>query len=281
MTVGLNCPGADAALAPRWTGVRRRSLGGYDEMVVGPDRPRAAVHEPVVTSLETLGRHELASRWENAKHSSARTASPTTSTATRRARTGRGSSTRSRSSSRPPSGRRSKRRSCSARGCSNAILADLYGPQRLLRERELPAELVLGNPAFLRRATASCRPAASILHLYAADLARAADGRWWVLADRTQAPSGAGYALENRIVMSRMLPEAFRDCRVQRLARFFRTLRDTLAALAPRNADNPRIVLLTPGPYNETYFEHAYLARYLGYTLVEGGDLTVRDAASS
>ena len=98
-----------------------------------------------------------------------------------------------------------------------------------------------------------------------------------MLGDRTQAPSGAGYALENRIVMTRTLPEAFRDCRVHRLALFFQTFRDTLRALAPRNRDNPRVVLLTPGPYNETYFEHAYLARYLGYTLVEGGDLTVRD----
>ena len=98
-----------------------------------------------------------------------------------------------------------------------------------------------------------------------------------MLGDRTQAPSGAGYALENRIVLSRMLPDVFRDCHVQRLALFFRTFRDTCAALAPHNRDNPRIVLLTPGPYNETYFEHAYLARYLGYTLVEGGDLTVRD----
>src|SRR5207247_7345274 len=90
-------------------------------------------------------------------------------------------------------------------------------------------------------------------------------------------PSVAVYALETRIVMSRMLPDAFRECRVERLALFFRTLRDTLRSLATQSKDNPRIVLLSPGPYNETYFEHAYLARYLGYTLVEGGDLTVRD----
>ena len=109
------------------------------------------------------------------------------------------------------------------------------------------------------------------------DLARSPDGQWWVLADRTQAPSGAGYALENRIVLLRSLPEAFRDCQVHRLASFFRAQRDTLMALAPQPRDQPRVVLLTPGPYNETYFEHAYLARYLGFTLVEGGDLTVRD----
>ena len=91
-----------------------------------------------------------------------------------------------------------------------------------------------------------------------------------MIGDRTQAPSGAGYALENRIVMSRILPEAFRDFHVQRLAGFFQAFRDTLLPLAPDDAARPRIVLLTPGPYNETYFEHAYLARYLGFTLVEG-----------
>ncbi len=157
------------------------------------------------------------------------------------------------------------------------ILADLYGPQRLLREGHLPAELVYANPGFLRPVHALPVPGGRYLHLYAANLGRGADGRWRVIGDRTQAPSGAGYALENRIVMTRTLPEAFRDCRVQRLARFFQTFKDTLRSLAPRNRDNPRVVLLTPGPYNETYFEHAYLARYLGYTLAEGGDLTVRD----
>jgi uncharacterized circularly permuted ATP-grasp superfamily protein/uncharacterized alpha-E superfamily protein len=158
-----------------------------------------------------------------------------------------------------------------------AILADLYGPQRTLAEGLLPPELVYANPAFLRSCHGAALPGGRYLHLYAANLGRAADGTFHVLGDRTQAPSGAGYALENRLVLSRTLPETFRDCRVQHLALFFRTLRHTLRGLAPHNRDNPRIVLLTPGPYNETYFEHAYLARYLGYTLVEGGDLTVRD----
>lgn len=158
----------------------------------------------------------------------------------------------------------------------DAILADLYGPQRILSMGLLPAELVLGNPAFLRPLHGVPAGDGVRLHLYAADLARGSDGRFWVIGDRTQAPSGAGYTLENRIVISRMLPQAFRDCRVERLAPFFRTVRDGLARLS-RNRDNPRVVLLTPGPYNETYFEHAYLARYLGYTLAEGGDLTVRD----
>lgn len=161
----------------------------------------------------------------------------------------------------------------------NLILADLYGPQRLLRDGLLPPELLWAHPGFLRPCHGVSVPLARYLHLLAVDLARAPDGRWWVLADRTQAPSGAGYALENRIVLSRALTELFRECRVQRLAGFFRALRETLRGLAPRHRENPRIVLLTPGAYNETYFEHAYLARYLGYTLVEGADLTVRDQA--
>jgi uncharacterized circularly permuted ATP-grasp superfamily protein/uncharacterized alpha-E superfamily protein len=158
-----------------------------------------------------------------------------------------------------------------------AILADLYGSQRLLKSGLIPPELMLANPGFLRPCHGLRLPGNRYLHLVAMDLGRGPDGIIRVIGDRTQAPSGAGYALENRIVSSRMLPEVFRDCRVQRLALFFRTLRDTLRSLAPHNRDNPRTVLLTPGPFNETYFEHAYLARYLGYTLVEGGDLTVRD----
>ncbi len=159
----------------------------------------------------------------------------------------------------------------------NTILSDLYGPQRLLRDHKLPAELIHPHPAFLRPCH-GFKPVRGIyLHSYSADLARSPDGNWWVIADRTQAPSGAGYALENRLVASRMLPDVFDKLHVQRLATFFQTYRDTLRSLVPANRENPRIVLLTPGPYNETYFEHALLARYLGFTLVEGGDLTVRD----
>jgi uncharacterized circularly permuted ATP-grasp superfamily protein/uncharacterized alpha-E superfamily protein len=161
----------------------------------------------------------------------------------------------------------------------DAILGDLYGPQRLLRDALLPAELVFAHPTYLRACHGLRLPQASWLQLYAADLARAPTGQWWVLADRTQAPSGAGYALENRIVVSRTLSEAFRESHVERLAGFFRRFRDTLRALAPRARGDAHVALLTPGPYNETYFEHAYLARYLGFTLVEGGDLTVRDRA--
>jgi uncharacterized circularly permuted ATP-grasp superfamily protein/uncharacterized alpha-E superfamily protein len=109
------------------------------------------------------------------------------------------------------------------------------------------------------------------------NLARDQVGNWKILADRTQAPSGAGYALENRIVLSRTFPEVFRHCQVQRLASFFRAMKENLFNLATRHRENPRIALFTPGPFNETYFEHSYLARYLGYSLVEGADLAVRD----
>jgi len=159
----------------------------------------------------------------------------------------------------------------------NRIVADCYGPQELIRTNGLPSALLFAQPDFLRPCH-GIRPAHDThLHLYAADIARSPDGRWWVLSDRTQIPTGAGYALANRLVTSRIIPEAFRACSVHRLAPFFRDMQASLASLSPRPSDNPRVVLLTPGPYNETYFEQAWLARYLGYVLVEGQDLTVRD----
>lgn len=159
----------------------------------------------------------------------------------------------------------------------NAILADLYGEQKLLAEGLLPPALVYGQHGYLWPCQGIKPAGGTWLHQYAVDLARSPDGRWWVIADRTQAPSGAGYALENRLIVSRVFPEMFRDLHVQHLADFFRDQQDGLNALAPVEGDEqPHIVLLTPGPYNETYFEHAYLARYLGFPLVEGQDLTVR-----
>ena len=155
------------------------------------------------------------------------------------------------------------------------LLEDLYGAQTLLSEGHFPAALLYGNPAFLRPMVGVPVPNLSRLHMLAIDLARSPDGQWWVLADRTQAPSGSGYALENRTIVSDMLPELFRTSNVQRLAPFFRAQRDALIAMA--QCENPRVVLHTPGPHNETYFEHSFLARYLGLTLVVGSDMTVRD----
>lgn len=159
----------------------------------------------------------------------------------------------------------------------NTLLGDLYGAGRLLREGALPASLVLGHSGFLRPAVGTQAPGGVFLHSYAADLARSPDGSWWVLNDRTQAPSGAGYALENRLLVARLFPDAFRAQRVARLSTFFALLRDSLLQLAPQGDGAPLAVVMTPGPYNETYFEHSFLARYLGFPLVEGHDLLVRD----
>lgn len=156
----------------------------------------------------------------------------------------------------------------------NALLADLYGPQRLLAEGHVPAELAFGHPNYLWPCHGLEPPDGTWLHVYAADLARAPDGRWWLLADRTQAPSGAGYALENREILEQVHPEAIADMNVRRVRGFFGGLRAAL--LAATGEEEPLAVILTPGPYNETYFEHAYLARQLGVPLVEGSDLTVR-----
>ncbi len=176
----------------------------------------------------------------------------------------------------------------------NRILADIYGEQTLVRDGRLPAALVHGHPGFLRPCHGVGQNTSRPLVIYAADLARSPDGQWWVLRDRTQGPTGAGYALENRLAIARAFPELFRDLNVERLAGFMAMLRDGLAGLAPRTDateaarrlghdaqagsfdDPPLIVLLTAGPYSETYSEQAFLARYLGFPLVVGGDLTVR-----
>jgi uncharacterized circularly permuted ATP-grasp superfamily protein/uncharacterized alpha-E superfamily protein len=157
----------------------------------------------------------------------------------------------------------------------NALLADLYGPQELIADGSIPAELIFGHPNYLWPCRGSRPPGGTWLHLYAIDLARAPDGRWWVLGDRTQTPSGPGYALENRQIVSRVYPELGKELGVRPIGGFFAGLRASLLAGAG-NAETAMAVVLTPGPFNETYFEHAYLARHLGLPLVEGNDLTVR-----
>ena len=156
----------------------------------------------------------------------------------------------------------------------DALLADLYGPQQLLADGAVPAELPFGHPNFLW----PCHGIATgrnRLHVYAVDISRSADGRWWALADRTQTPSGPGYALENRQIVSRVFPDLLSDLGVRSLGGFFGALRESLLRHAPEG-EAPLAVVLTPGSFNETYFEHAYLARQLGLPLVEGNDLTVR-----
>jgi uncharacterized circularly permuted ATP-grasp superfamily protein/uncharacterized alpha-E superfamily protein len=157
----------------------------------------------------------------------------------------------------------------------DALLGDLYGRQQLLADGTVPAELPFGHPNFLWPCHGIGARGGNRLHLYAVDISRSADGRWWALADRTQTPSGPGYALENRQIVSRVFPDLLSDLGVRSLGGFFGALRENLLQHAP-DGEAPLAVVLTPGSFNETYFEHAYLARHLGLPLVEGNDLTVR-----
>ncbi len=160
-------------------------------------------------------------------------------------------------------------------GLMERIVADIYGPGRLVADGLLPAGVVAGSPEYLRPAHGMTPPGGRWLPIYAADVGRGPDGRWQVLADRTQAPSGLGYALENRMVLARAFPDLFADLHVERLPGFFQAFRSGLAAACERS--DPRICLLTSGPYSSTYVEQAALARYLGFLLVEGDDLVVSD----
>jgi len=157
------------------------------------------------------------------------------------------------------------------------MLADLYGAQTLIHQRHLPAAVLFSNPSFLRPCMGITPPDGIHLHTYAADLARSPDGSWWVISDRTQNPSGIGYALENRLVSARTLPSVFNQAQVRPLLGFLETRRRALQQLGAHHSSNPRVVVLTPGPNNETYFEHSFLAHHWGFPLVEGADLTVRD----
>jgi uncharacterized circularly permuted ATP-grasp superfamily protein/uncharacterized alpha-E superfamily protein len=153
------------------------------------------------------------------------------------------------------------------------VLRDIYGEGRLVAEGAIPAAAIAGSAEYLRPVCGLEPPGGRYLSLYAADVGRGPDGRWWVLGDRTQAPSGSGYALENRLVLSRAFASLYKSMNVERVAPFFEAFRDALRASADR--DEPRIGVLTPGAFSETYFEHATLARYLGFLLVEGDDLAV------
>jgi uncharacterized circularly permuted ATP-grasp superfamily protein/uncharacterized alpha-E superfamily protein len=158
------------------------------------------------------------------------------------------------------------------------VMADIYGPQELLSKGLLPSALVHAHPGYLRGMQGVKPAGGTYLHIAAFDIAHGPDGRWSVVSQRTQAPSGLGYLLENRLTISLLFPEAFREMKVERLAASYKALVDGLKAMSPGDSnEESRVVLLTPGPYNETYFEHAYLARFLGLTLVEGSDLLVRD----
>lgn len=154
-----------------------------------------------------------------------------------------------------------------------AVLADIYGENRLVKDGLLPPSLIASNPEFLRPVVGVKPPSGHYLHFCAFEIGRGPDGKWWVLADRTQAPSGAGFALENRVATTRSFSDLYGEMHVHRLASFFGSFRDTLQAR--RQSPDDRIAVMTSGPANETYFEHAYIARYLGFMLLEGEDLAV------
>ncbi len=155
------------------------------------------------------------------------------------------------------------------------VVADIYGENTLVTKGLLPPELIARNSEFLRPLVGVKPRSGHFLHFCAFELGRGPDGAWWVLGDRTQAPSGAGFALENRVATTRALSDIYARMNVHRLAAFFRSFRDTLNADARDGAG--RVAILTPGQHNETYFEHAYIARYLGFMLLEGEDLVVED----
>lgn len=159
----------------------------------------------------------------------------------------------------------------------NAVMADLYGTQRLLRERRLPAAAVLDHGEFLRAVVGIESATQAPLFMLAADLGRGVDGTWKVMSDRTQAPSGAGFAMQNRRVVSRVMPELYRQAHLHRLTPFFHTMRMALVDAAPSQVEDPRVVVLSPGTASETAFDQAFLASLLGFPLLEGSDLTVRD----
>ncbi|MBU2946552.1 circularly permuted type 2 ATP-grasp protein [Zobellia uliginosa] len=159
----------------------------------------------------------------------------------------------------------------------NLVLKDVYGERNLIKNGIVPSEIIYGHRGFLRQCAGIEYSTEKLLSMYAADISRGTDGRLWVVNDRAEAPSGMGYALENRSTTSRMLPEMFSKMNVKGLSGFFQEFNQMLVDASPENRENPNIVILTPGSHNETYFEHAYLASFLGYPLVQGNDLVVRD----
>ncbi|MFO0865144.1 MAG: circularly permuted type 2 ATP-grasp protein [Gemmataceae bacterium] len=160
----------------------------------------------------------------------------------------------------------------------NSFLYDVYHDQRILKEKVIPAELVLKSKGFRKEMVGFTPPGRQYVHVCGTDLVRDAKGQFLVLEDNGRTPSGVSYVLENRVVMKRVFPQLFKHCKVRRVEDYPQKLRDALASVAPEGAgDHPTIVLLSPGPYNSAYFEHSFLARNMGIELVLGQDLYVED----
>ncbi len=188
----------------------------------------------------------------------------------------RGGSTRCRWWSRTPNGPRLEAGLIQRSTLLDAVLTDLYGRNKLIENGLLPPELIFQHPDYLRPAHGITIPGAHQLFFHAVDVCRAAIGEFHALGDRTQAPSGAGYAMADRRVVSRVLPDLFRRSAPRGLGAFFHTMRSALASVAPNEAEDPRVVVLTPGTHSETAFDQAMLASLLGVPLVESADLTIR-----
>lgn len=255
----------------------RAPAGFYDEAFTAAGAPRDHWRH-LLHGLNALGETELGARWENGRRILRNHG------VTYNAADGNRNSERPWELDLAPFALSAREWSFIERGAiqrarlQNLLLNDIYnGPQRLLRDGFIPPALIYANPNFLRACRGIPAPNNTYLHLAAIDLARSPSGEWWVLGDRLQAPAGIGYVLENRTIVSRLLPQEFRELKVQRLNTFFSAFRQTLTEQAPSATQAPRIVLLTPGIHSPAQYEHSLLARHLGFALVEGGDLTVRD----
>lgn len=157
----------------------------------------------------------------------------------------------------------------------NLLLQDIYGEQKAIQDGIIPMEVIYAHGGFMREMHGIKNP----LILYAADMARGPDGKIWVINDRTQAPSGLGYAIENRLTMNGAMQDLYEGISVQRLYDFFETFKSLFQGDGTGRNMEPLNVLLSPGPHNETYFEHAYLSSFLGLTLVQGQDLLAKNGA--
>ena len=159
----------------------------------------------------------------------------------------------------------------------NMFVADVYGEGSILADGIIPRDLVLGCPQFRRAAVGIKPPLGNFITVAGIDLVRGADGRFYVLEDNARTPSGVSYVIENRLVMTRLMPDLMRSCRVRSVERYPADLLQCLIEQAPREKSNPTIALLTPGPYNSAFFEHVFLSQQMGIELVEGQDLVCVD----
>lgn len=256
--------------------IYRSKLNSYDE-ILGPNGTIKPHWEKLFTSLEKIGREELANRSQEIKNKIRENG------VTYNIYQGSGGLNTPWKLDLIPFLIEQQEWQAISRGLQqratlfDLMLRDIYGERKLIKDGILPAELVYNNTGFFRPCQDIKLPTQNQLIMYAADMARGPDGRMWVVDNRTQAPSGSGYALENRVIISKIMPELARDMFVSRLSPFFTQAQQSVFKVFRDKSDYLNVVYLTPGPNNETYFEQAYLASYLGYTLVQGDDLIVKN----